>query len=84
MNRNWLAIIFVEHRLWIEGVDLRRSAVHEKMDDSFGTRGKVGRFRSERIDIGLFIGAGFGAGEGPERESAKAHSAGLEQFAARE
>ena len=36
-----LAVILVEHRLGIEGVDLRRAAVHEQEDDALGARGVI-------------------------------------------
>ena len=34
--RQGLAVVFVEHRLVVEGVHLRRSAGHVKPDDAFG------------------------------------------------
>ena len=52
-----LAVELVEHRLGVEGVDLRRPAVEEKEDDVFGLGREVRRFGA----------SGFMGGEGWRR-----------------
>ena len=37
---------FVEHRLGVERIDVRRAAVHEDVDDALGFGGEVGRVRA--------------------------------------
>ena len=76
-----LAGVFVEHRLGVEGVDVRRAAVHEDVDDALGFGGEVGCVRAERIGRGggCFLGADD---QVAECECAEAHAAAVEQFAA--
>jgi hypothetical protein len=46
-TRSWLPVILVQHRFWIEGVDVRRTARHEQINDVFGLWREV-RPRSSR------------------------------------
>src|SRR5229473_136572 len=39
--RHWLAVVLIEHRLWIESIDLRWAAIEEQKDDSFHFGRKV-------------------------------------------
>src|SRR4051794_18542961 len=45
-----LAIIALEQRLGVEGIDMARSAFHEQEDDAFGLGGKVRGLRGEWIE----------------------------------
>ena len=48
-ERQGLAVVAIEERLVIEGVDLRGAAMHEQEDDALGPRGKMRRARGQRI-----------------------------------
>ena len=48
-RRQRLAVELVEGRLGIEGIDVRRAAVHEQMHDAPRLRGEVRRLRRQRI-----------------------------------
>ena len=44
-RRKRFPMILVQHRFWIEGIDLRRSTVHEQMHNALCLGSKVRRFR---------------------------------------
>src|ERR1044072_2129287 len=46
-----LPVVFIEHRLRVEGIDLRRAAIEEQEDDVFGLGGKMRRLWSQRIQV---------------------------------
>ena len=48
--RQGLAVVSRQERLGVEGVDLRRPAVHEQVDDLSGLAGELGRFRRHRAE----------------------------------
>ena len=48
-----LACVLVQERLGVEGIDLRRSAVQEDVDDVLGLGGEVRRPRRQRIAHGI-------------------------------
>ena len=61
---------FVEHRLGVEGIDVRRSAVHEQVDDLPGLAGELGRPRSQRTERpGRCRRSGARGGNGPSDRS---------------
>ena len=51
-----LPCYFVQARLGVERVDLRRAAVHEQEDDGLGLRGEVRLLRRERVVAGADFG----------------------------
>src|SRR5262249_7472695 len=67
----------------VEGVEVRRPAVHEQVQDALGLAGEVRLFWRQRVDVGL------GGAEQPlraeqagEAEGAHAHAGAAEQVAA--
>ena len=46
---DFLAVIFVECRFIVEGIDVTRSALHEQENDSFRPRGVMGALACEQI-----------------------------------
>ena len=48
--RQRLAVVLRQHRLGIEGIDVRRAAVHEEEDDALGLAGKRRRFGRQRVE----------------------------------
>src|SRR5438552_1651313 len=48
LSRRRLAVVGRKRRLGVEGIDLARTTMHEKLDDRFGARGKFRSFGSER------------------------------------
>ncbi len=78
-----LAGIFGERWLGVERIDVRRAAVHEQMDDVFGTRGEMRRSRQQRV--GCRRGSALRLHhQVAQRECAEPHSAAMKHFAARE
>ena len=57
-------MVLVEQRLGVEGVDLRRAAVHEQVDDALGLAGEVRLLGRQRIR--RFRMQQVGQGESPE------------------
>ena len=82
---------FVEHRLGVERVDVRRPAVHEQVDDLLGPGREVGRPRGQRVERIGRRRARPGRGERSEpavvaeharqAEEAEAHAAAVEDLA---
>ena len=87
MNRQGFAVVFVEQRFAVEGVDLGGPAVHEQVDDVFGGGRVMGLFRAQRRSGG---GGGGTAGcrgsfvveQRSERQPADAAAGLLQPFAA--
>ena len=80
-----LAVVFGQHRLVIEQIELARRAAHEQINDARGVRFEVGLFRSERVGRrGSFCRAEsfVRAEQRRERHRAEAHAALLEEPAA--
>lgn len=50
--RWFLAVVLLKRRLGIKGIDLRRAAIHEEMDDSLGPCGEMTWARSQWITGG--------------------------------
>src|SRR5262245_27569568 len=80
MNRQWLAVIFREHRLRIEGVHLRRTAVHKQVDDAFDLRCEMRRLGGQRVGKAVVLGAGGLLEELNKGERSKAHATSVEQL----
>src|SRR5206468_4086928 len=78
------AVVGLELRLVVEGIDMAGAALHAQEDDPLGLRREVGRLRAERV--GLRVGGlrGLLVCEGREREVAEPGRGGLEQLATRE
>ena len=79
-------MVFGEEGFGVEGIDLRRSAVHEEVNDPFGFGGKVGGFGGEGIEAGGgFCGDRFPEAEARdhlrERHRGHAHPTFLEKVA---
>ena len=49
LEREGLAVVALEQRLVVEGVDLRRPAAHEEEDDPLGPGRKVRGTQSQRV-----------------------------------
>src|SRR3954464_5178141 len=43
----WLPMMFIEHGLGVERIDLRHAAIHEQEDNALGPRGEVRRLRRQ-------------------------------------
>ena len=78
-----LAGVFFERGFGVERIDVRRAAVHEQMNDSFGLRGERGALG--QAGVGRAGGALVCADDQiPQCHRAKAHAAALQQLAAGE
>ena len=86
LHRQRLAVKLREPRLRVEGVHMRRPAVHEKVDDALRLRREMRRFRRERIQIRHLGGAGSQRipQHAAQRQRAHPHSAAVEKIAAGE
>ena len=81
-ERQRLAVVALEQRLVIEGIHLRRAAVHEQEDHALGPRGKCGGFTASGSTRSWLAPAPEPAGrQAPVAESGAGHS---QQIAARE
>ena len=69
-----LAVVAVEFRLRVEGVDMARAALHEQEDDAFGACGVGAAAGGERVG---------GIGEAGEGEGAETAGGGFEELPAR-
>ncbi len=85
-----LAVVLRQQRLGIKGVDLRRSTVHEQVDDLLGSRGEMRRLRRQRAKRPDRFGPRRGSqaqhvvvGQDPRQpDQAKPHAAAPQQLAA--
>jgi hypothetical protein len=81
-----LAMKLVEHRLGIEGIDVRRAAIHEEMDDALRLGGKMRRLGRERMHRNAGASRRFqqavGRHEAREAEGGESHATAGEEFAA--
>jgi hypothetical protein len=98
IERERFAVVFVQRRFGVEGVDLGRTAVGENVDDAFGLGGEMRGARREgvvEIDAGIGAGRradggrdGFGEevwpGESGETEGAETDAAAIQKIAAGE
>ena len=77
-----LAVILVQRGLAVEGVDVRRPAVGEDVDDALGLGGERGGARGERTEgVDLHLRRpGLLLEEGRKGEGAEAHAAAAEEF----
>ena len=84
LGRQFLARVRVEHRLGVEGVDLRRPTVHEQVDHPLRLRRQGGRLRRQRragSRRGGRSGERTGFGQQPaERHRAEAHAGSAEHL----
>src|SRR5687767_3928649 len=48
-SRRWFAVILVEHWLWIKGVNVRRPAGQEQVNDMLCLRREMRSWRQQRI-----------------------------------
>ena len=77
--RQRFAVVFVQHRLRVEGIDLRRAAIHEEMHHAFRLRLKMRPSHGQRVQSGR---GGLRAGkQRSERETAHAHADAVQQLA---
>ena len=78
-QRNFPAVPFVQRGLGVEGVDLRRSAIGENVDDMLGFAGLVcGTHRQGIGGLGGFLK------KRAECQRAQSHAAAIQEIAARE
>jgi hypothetical protein len=83
----FLAVILVEGRLGIKGIDMRRSTAHEQVNHALGLGGKLGFFRRQRRFEAAGCSRRTSAGiaqHGRQGQRTHAHAATTKQFPARQ
>ncbi len=78
----FLAVQPGEFRFGIEGVEVRRSAIHEEVNDVPGLAGELGRSRSERVEPEVRIpGSCHQPGDSVQGHRSHSHSAARQELA---
>ena len=83
VERQLLAVVLVEPRLVVVGIDVADAALHEQEDDALGLRGEVRQLRGERVGRAAGFTPAVGRGEPGERQGAEPAPGAGEPFAAR-
>ena len=66
VKRHFLAVIFVERRFIVEGIDVTRSTLHEQENDPFRPGAVMGAFAREQIRRPNRVGAQTGQRQASE------------------